>query len=541
LPLAGAMFSINFVHYLSMNQNLCIMYRLLAVILLTAITHAGFAQSASQVKTEDGLVEGTIEDGVAVFKGIPFAEPPVGELRWKAPQPMKPWTGVKQCKIFGASPMQGEPKPFYSWSEEFLIPKEPISEDCLYINIWTPANSMKSKKPVLVWIYGGGFNSGGGAVPIYDGKALASREIVVVNMNYRVGIFGFFAHPELTKESPHKSSGNYGLMDQMAALQWVKKNIAAFGGDPDRVTIAGQSAGSMSVVSLVASPLASGLFKQAIAQSGSGMLSRNPKPPRQAQLGLSTIENEGLRVAAELGAKSIADLRKISANDLLKNAKYQPFPIIDGYVLTQSIPSTFKQGKENNVDLLTGWNEDEGFVFGPPKNASQFKEGIERDYGTAAKELLENYPATSDAVAAASEMKLSRDIIFGAPNYVLANITSGQGKKVYVYRFTHTVPGTGEYARFKAFHTGEVAYMFDNLAMLHRDWQAVDRELAKSMSSYWVNFVKTGDPNGTGLPTWPRYDNKSKRIIELGDNVTARTLPDVKSLDFIATVLDPEQ
>jgi para-nitrobenzyl esterase len=222
LPLAGAMFSINFVHYLSMNQNLCIMYRLLAVILLTAITHAGFAQSASQVKTEDGLVEGTIEDGVAVFKGIPFAEPPVGELRWKAPQPMKPWTGVKQCKIFGASPMQGEPKPFYSWSEEFLIPKEPISEDCLYINIWTPANSMKSKKPVLVWIYGGGFNSGGGAVPIYDGKALASREIVVVNMNYRVGIFGFFAHPELTKESPHKSSGNYGLMDQIAALQWVK-------------------------------------------------------------------------------------------------------------------------------------------------------------------------------------------------------------------------------------------------------------------------------------------------------------------------------
>lgn len=518
------------------------MYRVLGIIVVAILiqTSPAQSQSAIQLKTKDGIIEGSVEGGIAVFKGVPFAAPPVGNFRWRDPQPVKSWTGVKQCKTFGASPIQGEPKPFYSWSEEFLIPKEPIDEDCLYINVWTPANSMKTKKPVLVWIYGGGFNSGGGSVPIYDGAALASKDIVVVNMNYRVGIFGFLAHPELTAESPHKSSGNYGLMDQIAALKWVKANIAEFGGDPERVTIAGQSAGSMSVVSLVASPLTKGLFGQAIAQSGAGMLSRSPKSPKIAQVDLQAAHQEGLRVANELGAKSIADLRRMPANDLLKNAKYQSSPIIDGYVLPQSLPSIFKNNKENQVAILTGWNEDEGFVFGPPQNAVQFTQEVQRGYGAAAEELLKYYPASSDEEAAASQMKLSRDVIFGAPNYVLANTMSDQGKQVFVYRFTHVMPASGEYARFKAFHTAEVVYMFNNLNMLHREWQDEDRELATTMSSYWVNFVKTGNPNGKGLPSWPSYSAGTKKIIELGDNVGSRALPDSKSLDYISKVLAPE-
>jgi para-nitrobenzyl esterase len=374
-----------------------------------------FCLAQDAVKTEAGLVSGTrSSDGkIAIYKGIPFAAPPVGDLRWKAPQPVKPWTGVRKAEQFGPSPMQGTPAPFSMWSAEFLIPKEPISEDCLYLNVWSASPSSKEKKPVLVWIYGGGFNSGGSAVPIYDGEAMARKGIVFVSINYRVGPFGFFAHPALTKESPHNASGNYGLMDQIAGLQWVQKNIAAFGGDPANVTIAGQSAGSMSVNCLVASPLAKGLFTKAIAQSGASLA--RPNPP------LEQAEKDGLRMAQSMQATSLEELRRVPAEELLKKAQGTRGPIVDGYVLPASIRDIFAAGKQNDITLLTGWNQDEGLLFGPIKNAADFRKQAEQQYGADAATFLKYFPATNDTEAAASQLYLSRDMIFGAQNYAWAN------------------------------------------------------------------------------------------------------------------------
>lgn len=483
------------------------------------------------VKTEAGLVSGvTSADGtIKIFKGIPFAAPPLGELRWKAPQPVRPWGGVKSCTAFGPSPMQGFPAPFSMWTKEFLIPDEPISEDCLYLNVWTGATSANEKRPVLVWIYGGGFTSGGSACPIYDGEAMAKKGIIFVSINYRVGIFGFFAHPELTKESGKNASGNYGLMDQIAALQWVQRNIAAFGGDPSNVTIAGQSAGSMSVNCLVASPLAKGLFKKAIAESGANMVSS----PFRGSVTLQQAEQEGLKTAQTLNASSLTDLRKISADTLFKKGQGMHGPIVDGYVLPNSIPAIFSANKENDIVLLTGWNEDEGFLFGPAKNAADFRKQAAEQYGSDSSTFLKYFPADNDADAAVSQLKISRDMIFGVQNYVWANISSSKGHKTYVYRFTRKVPATGEYVKYGAFHTGEVPYAYDNLKFVNRPWEPADRQLATAMSSYWVNFVKTGDPNGDGLPEWPLYTMKEKKIMILGTTQEAKRISDSEALDFL--------
>jgi para-nitrobenzyl esterase len=480
----------------------------------------------SVVKTEAGLVSGTVSDGIHIFKGIPFAAPPIGDLRWKAPQPVQHWTGVKVCDKFSASPMQASPAPFSMWTEEFLIPKEPISEDCLYLNVWTGAGSSKEKRAVLVWIYGGGFQSGGSACPIYDGEAMAKKGIVFVSINYRVGIFGFFAHPELTKESGHNASGNYGLMDQIAALQWVQKNIAAFGGDPNNVAIAGQSAGSMSVNCLVASPLAKNLFNKAIAESGASFTNGNAN--------LQKAEEDGTRIMKSLNASSVADMRKIPGDELMKKAQGRG-PVIDGYVLPGAIATIFKQDKENKVSLLTGWNEDEGLMFGPAKKAEDFKKEAEKNYGADTQTFLQYYPANTDEEAATSQLKLSRDQIFGVQNYTWANIQSSHGSKVYVYRFTRKVPATGEYVKYGAFHTGEVPYAYDNLKFVNRPWEPVDRELAGIMSSYWANFVKTGNPNEKNLPVWNEYTTTDKKIMELGVRSQTKTIPDAASLDLLFT------
>lgn len=482
-----------------------------------------------KVRIEGGFISGTLnkQGGIHSFKGIPFAAPPVGDLRWKAPQPVKPWTGVRACDAFGPSPMQGNPAPFGPWSAEYLIPKEPISEDCLYLNVWTGAKSTSEKRPVLVWIYGGGFNSGGSGCAIYDGEATAQKGIVFVSINYRVGPFGFFAHPELTKESGKSASGNYGLMDQVAALQWVQKNISAFGGDPTNVTIAGQSAGSMSVNCMVATPLAKGLFKKAIAESGAGFARPYPS--------LQQAEETGLKMAQSLGATSLADLRAKPADELLKKAQGRG-PIIDGYVLPESIADIFAANKQNDVTLLTGWNEDEGLAFGPMKNADDYQKQIQQQYGAKADKFLKFYPGNTDAQAATSQRNLSRDMIFGAQNYTWANIQSQKGKNVYVYRFTRKIPATGEYANYGAFHTGEVPYAYDNLRFIDkslRPLNAVDQELARTISGYWANFIKTGNPNGRGLLQWPGYSTNTKQIIVFGDQTMATSLPDGPALDFL--------
>ncbi len=507
--------------------------RQLAVFFLMYISLAASMKLSAQIlniiNVDGGPISGsrTADGKISVYKGIPFAASPVGELRWKAPQPVKPWASILKCEAFAASPMQAKPVPFSMWSQEFLIPEKPISEDCLYLNVWTGAALNTEKRPVLVWIYGGGFASGGSGVPIYDGEAMAKKGIVFVSINYRVGIFGFFAHPELSKESGHNASGNYGLMDQVAALQWVKKNIAAFGGDAGNVTIAGQSAGSMSVNCLVASPLAKGLFKKAIAQSGASLLA--------GPFGNNTLllaEQDGEKTATALHASSLSDLRKISAGELMKAQQNLRGPIIDAYVLPESIANIFVAGRQNDVALLTGWNEDEGLIFGPIKTAADFRKDVGRQYGADSTTFLKYYPGSNDAEAASSQLKVSRDMIFGVQNYTWANVQSKLNKQVYVYRFKRKVPATGEYVKYGAFHTGEVPYAYDNLKFVKRPWEPADPELARVMSSYWANFITSGDPNGKDLPQWPTYKT-DKQVMLLDVQQKAEPLPDEATLDFM--------
>ncbi|MCX6195012.1 MAG: carboxylesterase family protein, partial [Cytophagales bacterium] len=307
------------------------------------------------IKTTKGSVAGLFNAKTKVqkFLGIPFAKPPVGDLRWKAPAPMESWTGIKAAKVFGPSPMQTKPAPFAFWSSEFLIPESPISEDCLYLNVWAP-RSNKAKKAVLVYIYGGGFRSGGAACPIYDGENMAQKDIIFVSINYRVGILGFLAHPELSAEAPYGASGNYALLDMIAGLKWVKENIAAFGGDPNQVTIAGQSAGAFAVNFLCASPLAKGLFQGAIAESGASML---PSPLRPA-ITKAQAENNGQEWATKLGAKSLADLRALSA-EAIQKAGGNASPYSDGYVLPFAMPDIYAKGLQNDVPILVGWNSED--------------------------------------------------------------------------------------------------------------------------------------------------------------------------------------
>ncbi|MCF0074381.1 carboxylesterase family protein [Dyadobacter sp. CY261] len=487
-------------------------------------------QAADTLRVEGGKISGiSSSDGrINIYKGIPFAAPPVGDLRWKAPQPVKKWSGVLACDKFGASPVQGEPAPFSMWSAEFLIPKTPINEDCLYLNVWTEKSGKPvGKKPVLVWIYGGGFVSGGAGCAIYDGEATAKKGVVFVSINYRVGALGFFAHPELTKESGKNASGNYGLMDQITALKWVKKNISQFGGDPDNVTIAGQSAGSMSVNCLVVSPQAKGLFNKAIAESGAGF-GRNYPSLKQA-------EDAGLQAGQKLNATSLAALRKVPAEDILKNVTAYRGPIVDGLVLPDDITAIYQAEKQNPVTLLTGWNQNENAVS-KPKTATEFQAQYNQQYGPTAQTFFQYYPAQTDEQAAHSQNELARDISFGLQNYSWAVAQAQQNKGAYVYRFTRKLPATGIYANYGAFHTGEVAYAYDNLRFIDRSLRPLnetDDQLANLMSAYWVNFVKTGNPNGTGLPQWPAFNPNAPQIMLLGDEVKAGPLTEQPALDFL--------
>jgi para-nitrobenzyl esterase len=483
----------------------------------------------SIVQTDAGKVSGVENnDGdVTAYKGVPFAAPPVGNLRWKAPQPAPHWDGIKKCDAFGPSPMQSKPVPFMVYTSEFLIPEKPISEDCLYLNVWTNAKTSTDKKPVFVWIYGGGFGSGGSACPIYDGEAMAKKGVIFVSINYRVGVFGFLAHPELTKESPDKTSGNYGLLDQIAALKWIKKNIAAFGGDPGNITIGGQSAGSMSVNCLVASPLAKGLFHKAIAESGSFLI-------RGAAFSsglLETAEKQGQQQAEKAGAKSPAEMRAIPAEEVLKKFQGRYSPIVDGYVLPQPVPDIFAENKQNHVPLLTGWNADEAFITGF-KNKEDFIKQAHEKYGADAETFLKYFPAGTDQEAAASQLLISRDMVFALSGYKWAAI-QGKESPVYVYNFNRKVPATGDMAKYGAFHTAEVSYALDNLKFLNRPFQPADHELAKLMSAYWVNFMKTGNPNGKGLPAWPKYDTEKNLAKMFDEKSETEKLPGKDGLDFL--------
>jgi para-nitrobenzyl esterase len=493
------------------------------LVLLFIVCNYSYAQ-APIVETGNGKIKGYSNGTLQIFKGIPFAAPPVGALRWKAPQPLINWEGVKECTRFSASPFQSKPMPFSCWTEEFIAPPEPLSEDCLYLNIWTNGTGSREQKPVFVWIYGGGFVSGSAACAIYDGEEMAKQGVVFVSINYRVGAFGFLAHPELSKKQ-NNASGNYGLQDQIAALKWIQQNIASFGGNPAQVTIAGQSAGSMSVNALIASPLAKGLFHAAIVQSGGLLGNRLPAS-------LSNAENTGIEFQKKANAASLADLRTMSAEELLKASQAMGMMrmglVSDGYVLPLNIVEHFKEGKQNQVPLLIGWVTGDGGLFGPSAiTASQHQKQATEKYTATAKDYLQLFPGATDKEAQQSQQKFTLLAFAAYPAHLLAGYNNANS---YIYQFSHVPTDKPGFPNYGAFHTSEVPFALHTLHTWQRPWQQSDKIVEEAMSGYWLNFIKTGNPNGVNLPKWNIYKKQQGDILEI--NAQTQNKPALLAKEF---------
>jgi para-nitrobenzyl esterase len=496
------------------------------------------------IKIQNGMVEGVIEkSGVHSFKGIPFAAPPVGDLRWREPQPPKNWEGIRPAKQFAASAMQN------NVFGDMNFRSAGMSEDCLYLNVWTPAGKNKGL-PVLVYFYGGGFIAGDGSEPRYDGESIAAKGIVAVTLNYRLGVFGFMAHPELSKESPHHSSGNYGLLDQSAALRWVQNNIAAFGGDPKRVTIAGESAGSTSVSAQMASPLSKNLISGAIGESGSvlGTLSAVP---------LSKAEESGVAFADSIGLHSLSELRAVPADSLLHAAKKTRFSItIDGYFFPKNPYDIYEAGEQAHVPLLAGWNSEEmnyRMIMGNEKPGKEsFAKVVQKLYADSAKEALQYYNAATDEQAEQVATDLASDRFIGYSTWKWTDLQMKTGgKPVYRYFFSRPRPPmnaamgnvtaglaggvvkTGDSSVHTtqsipkgAVHSAEIEYALGNLASNKvYAWTPEDYNVSKIMEEYFANFIKTGNPNGRGLPAWPPT-NSSAVIPVMHIDVNTRVEPE---------------
>ena len=497
------------------------MHRLSLLALSSVFTGAAIVSAAipEPVRIDAGMITGTsgaAGDDVRVFKGIPYAAAPVGDLRWKAPQPPSKWEGVRKADQFGPACLPNRAP------ANGTAP----SEDCLYINVWTGAKAASERRPVIVWTYGGGFTSGSGSEPRYNGEALARKGAVVVTYNYRLGVFGFFAHPDLAKESSHNTDGNYALMDMQAALRWVQKNIEAFGGDPQRVTIDGESAGAIMVSTMVASPEGKGLFKRAIAQSGAWMGVGIGHTMTREQ-----AEAAGVKMAETLGAATLSDLRAKSSDEILK-ARGGASIIVDGWFVPEDLSAIYMKAKENDVDLLVGSNHDEGTFFSRGKvSPDQFKGTAKQKYGGLADNYLKLYPSDSEADATASQLSSMRDEL-GWHMREWARLQGKRGKgKAYLFYFTRVPPAPEGRPSRGATHTAELSYMFNNL-LPGTPWTDVDRKLADMMSSYWVNFATTGNPNGNGLPRWPVYEDKNPQAMVLGDTVSAGTQIEPQMLSF---------
>jgi para-nitrobenzyl esterase len=513
---------------------------LLTLVSLLALAMTTNAQTADRVKTANGVVEGAgrQSSGVRIFRGIPFAEPPVGELRWKEPQPAKNWQGVRDAKTFGPRCMQAPIFGDMGFRSE-------MSEDCLYLNVWTPAKSAGERLPVLVYFFGGGFVAGAGDEPRYDGESMAAKGIVSVTINYRLGVFGFLAHPELTKESPHKASGNYALLDQSAALRWVRQNIAAFGGDPNRVTIAGESAGSVSVSAQMASPLSKDLIAGAIGESGSIMGTLPPVPLAQA-------EKSGAKFAADLGATSLAALRAMSTQQVFEAAtkggfaSVGRFPItIDGYFFTEPPAATFAAGRQSHVPLLVGWNSEEmtgmALLRGKEPTAENYEKAVREQLGARADEALKLYPAATREEVMDAATALAGDRFIGYSTWKWSDMQAKTGGKA-VYRYFYARPRPAMSAAFAgatpglaggvtrnqtaapapppargAVHSAEIEYALGNLAANKvYAWTPEDYKVSKTMQEYFANFIKKGNPNGPGLPAWPAVEpNKPAAVMRL--------------------------
>lgn len=501
-----------------------------ALAALFATASAQAQGPAPRVAIDGGAVVGVQRGDVASFKGIPFAAPPVRDLRWRPPQPVAGWHGDLVADRFGPMCLQ----PLRARNSVFYLGEEASSEDCLTLNVWSAAKP-EDRRPVMVFVYGGGWTIGSGSLPLYDGEALARKGAVVVSFNYRVGALGFLAHPELTAEG-NGTSGNYGLMDMLAALQWVKANIAKFGGDPANVTLYGQSAGSVAVSFLQASPAAKGLFHRAIGQSGGYNLG-GPLPT------LADAEKRGTEVATRLKATSLAQLRALGG-DAIVNGDNAQRPIVDGRVLPEQPALTFANGKQVAMPTLVGWNADEGTAYPVAKPAASFRADAEARYGADAGKMLALYPAADDVQARAASYALMRDRTFAAP---VRRWASEQAvvAPVFLYHFSRVPPFVDGLAyaqqapasKLGAYHGAEMAYAYGTLDVLNRlgrtrAWTDDDRRFSEAMMGYWVNFARTGNPNGEGLPAWPAYRVDREQAMLFGGTIAPGPLPDKPALDF---------
>ena len=485
-----------------------------------------------EVGVTGGRVAGVPAGGIVSFKGIPFAAPPVRSLRWKAPQVVEPWSGVKQASAYGSSCMQDA-----NFAKIFNT-SAGISEDCLYLNVWTPAKAPGDKLPVMVWIYGGGFVGGMTSVPDYDGTRLAEKGVVLVSVAYRLGVFGFLADPELSREA--KTSGNYGLEDMIAGLQWVKANIAKFGGDPSRVTIFGESAGGYAVSMLAASPGAKGLFQRAISESGGNFgPARVGNEAGVNMVTLKSAEVSGHAFLAKLGANDIKAARTLDAEKI--QAALGPglqggfWPVFDGNILPSDQYELYQAGRFNDTPVLIGTNSDEGALFAlPGMTKARFESQIQEGYGKQADAILKAYPHATDAEAAQSAMDIFRESAFAWPTWAWAMLQSQKGHgKAFVYYFDHRTPQSPPNG---ATHGSEIVYVFHNLGgtllgtNVKMQVRPEDVSMADLMSNFWTNFAKSADPNGKGLPAWPAFNAADQRVMFFDAHSSARPAPNMTQI-----------
>jgi para-nitrobenzyl esterase len=496
------------------------------VVCATAVACAACAAPVmaqiAQADVTGGTIAGTGSDGISQFKGIPFAAPPVGELRWKAPQPVTPWSGVRQSVAFGAGCMQAAALTVR------MAPGVSLSEDCLYLDVWTPAKSASEKLPVIAWIYGGGFAGGMTSAPLYDGANFARKGVVFVSLSYRVGALGFLATPELSKESGH-GSGNYGLLDLIAGLEWIRANIARFGGDAAKVTLLGHSAGAFAVSMLAAAPQAKGLFSAAIAESGANFM-----PPLDSVWAGGSVQTLRLAQVAgrtwlrDLGVTTLAQARQLPAEQIIaaQESKGAPrfWPPVDGYVIPADQYQLWKQGRFNDTPILVGDVSDEAAAFGAHKvEPFAFETQVRQGFGKEADAILTVYPHATEEQATRSDTQLRSDTSFDWAQYTWARLQSSQGhNQAYVYYFDRPSAASPNGSR----HGQEVGYVFGNLGVGGRPPPtAEDRALSEQMQSYWVNFATRGDPNGPGLPTWPAFTARDPLVMRFGVNPGPAPIP----------------
>ncbi|HEX7569568.1 MAG TPA: carboxylesterase family protein [Verrucomicrobiae bacterium] len=494
---------------------------LLFVVFSLCAAGLGLAQQPEPVKTESGLVQGTSEYGLAVYRGIPFAAPPVGDLRWRAPLPAAKWDGVRPAAKFAPTAIQGAGS------------GPGMSEDCLYLNVWTPAKSTNNHIPVLVWIYGGGFVGGSASDPTSTGEKLARKGVVLVTIAYRVGQLGFLAHPELSAETTNHVSGNYALLDMIAGLQWVQKNIAAFGGDPNQVTIFGESAGAIAVSMLCASPQAKGLFHGAISQSGGSFGPPRPTTfPGENLKRLAAAERAGAAYAKSAGVASIAELRKIAPDKLPAGRGLgTSWPIIDGWVIPDDQHKLYEAGRYNDTPILVGYNSDEGASFSPPKTPEEYLANVNKRYGKFADDLIKAYPVGTNTVPKTAR-DLMRDAAFGWHTWSWARLAAQTGKsKVFYYYFDQhpDYPEGSPQAGHGSPHGQDVSYVFQHL----NQPSPADREISDAMSTYWVNFAKRGDPNGEGVPAWPAFSVSHPQVMYFNQTPHVGSVPSAESLKVL--------